>query len=112
MRHTLILLLLLPLFSFGQGGFYVGSTKAKPVSYDTVPALMLICDTSYLNTYMDIHTSGGKVYWTKGYAIKENTNQYYYKGGILVPIKETIGYLDKFKRPLRKTTVVWISKEY
>ena len=103
MKHTLILLLLLPLFSFGQRhmdssyGFFVMKDITNRI--DTVPVLMLISDTA-----KHIHFGYNyNVYWTRGYCVNTHNS---YNGS------PAFFYLDQFKRPLRKTTVVWISKEY
>jgi len=119
MKSLTIAILFLSVMSYGQkdtsydigGSTYLGSSIIKEdtsynigtiatyysrsiVTYDTVPVIMLICDTARVYDNYDF-----KVYWTKGYCIK-SSNSYY------------VTYLDRFKRPLRKTTLVWTNKEY
>ena len=72
------------------------SDSATYQRYDTVPALMLVSDTSVTN---------GRTYYIRGH--------YYYKYATLGnwDIVRRDYYFDRNKKPLPKNIVVWMVKE-
>lgn len=89
---------------------------------DTVKVLMLVCDTSRPNTIKKfedgtIFEKSGNVWWQFGYIVKEKieTDQWVTRAesmiGEFVSYWVTKQYLDKNKKPLQKSIIVWMSKE-
>lgn len=102
----------------------LGTTNIKYVTKDTVPALLLVCDTSgqmevyravsidtgangeflstgheYWDSVYEVNTS---VIWIKGYQVRYLYSEY------IDPIH--FQYLDVDKNPLPKNIVVWMAK--
>jgi len=74
------------------------------VKLDTIRVLLLTCDTitGYLPAIIDLNTTSSKqhvheVYWQYGYSVED------FRG-----IRE---YLDADKKPLKKSTIVFLTKE-
>lgn len=93
--------------------FYAGALPVYPK--DTVPCIMLCCDTTQVVYTDGSRSSGhknvpaGMALWWKGFEVRykidqpwrENSNDVYY---------EHISYLDADKKPLPETIIVWMSK--
>jgi len=79
-----------------------------PPTYDTSKVIMLVCDTLHYSNYVEAlnkrnyFDKSGVVTWVTGYQISKHE---YWK----FPLN--IGYLDSNRKPLPKTTVIWISKQ-
>ena len=149
-RKAVILLLLLPMMSQAQYGhtgkdlydtrevtekeskmiFYQDTTSSGIATkkfiipnYDTIPVIILVCDTVTVNTPYPSHKlsiHGNLVAWINGYEVREGIK---YWGGAdpngngLVPAiainktrYEHVKYLDLDKKPLENNIVVWITK--
>lgn len=158
MKKLLTILVLIPCFCFGQkrdsltdrtGDFMIGlpvinaPTSAGiimiehggySIPKDTIPVIMLVCDTSFVtfSSSLDVHESKDSiktlyhidnrvphVWWQFGYEVSESKwyDQIIEDRGesILVTpagYKEgLISYLDKDKKPLPKSIIVWMVKE-
>lgn len=78
----------------------------KQNQYDTIPVIMLVCDTTIHGKLLPYEIPN--VFWIRGFMIKEEVQL----KGLLTdenPVfKQTIGYLDKNKKPLN--LVVWDSR--
>jgi len=108
------------------------NVQAHTVIYDTIPCIMLVCDTGYKKGFdksfivystNDSTENIGKcehcvayVFWMKGYEVREK--HYYNNGrmrlnadGIIMPDCYTHKeYLDADKKQLPKNIIVWQSK--
>lgn len=98
---------------------------ASTIIYDTIPVIMLVCDTSYnplstMTVYVDTQLGipgymEGRynyVWWQFGYGVRKILawNKYYraddfYKGCTVV------AYLDDKRKPLPPSIIVWMSRE-
>lgn len=85
--------------------------------YDTVKVIMLCNDTSNTGIVYYIPNIGktkGTPYsfWAYGYKVTAFIGNKWDIGDILIPEHyELIDYLDKYKKPLNTSIVVWYSKE-
>lgn len=95
---------------------------------DTIKCIMLVCDTSYIQGLSDayvlynsndstesigeMHYHVPQVYWQYGYKVLSFVAQYWDEqdrqmgGNYVIQL-----YLDEYKKPLSKSTVIWQSKE-
>lgn len=109
----------------------IGTSEIKQLGYDTIPVVMLVCDTglkkssgafsvSYYNngdieTIYKVEDRIGFIWWQFGYSVREKyccingntSNLAYYKA---VPYFEHLYYLDDKKQPLSKNIIVWMAK--
>lgn len=72
--------------------------KPIQITYDTVPVLLLVCDTAKRFT----------TYWMKGYEVIERNPPPRISYGYDTYFQAE--YLDEKRKPLSKTIVVWMSK--
>jgi len=107
MKKTIIIaILLFNLAAAAQNDTsYIGKFRAVDTfvtTYDTIPVLMLLSDTaslvkSEIDNRFVVTERLGVAFWVKGYRARK-IDWYYHE-----PV-----YLDGDKKPLRKTTVIWI----
>lgn len=104
----------------GNRLYYVEATQK--IKNDTIPILMLVCDTSGFsaifwevdkNTRVVKEVKKDNVWWMFGYEVREHRS----KSDFQVCDWENAGRnycirqrLDENKKPLSKSTVVWVSK--
>ena len=109
-KHKVDSAVSLTIDSFGIAKYYIGlDSLSYKVSYDTVPCIMLVCDTAfymqhtvaYIRLQDDAQQAGRLAFWIRGYIATKSK----YSG---VYIEKT--YIDADKKPLSKNIVVWLSK--
>jgi len=94
--------------------FYTSATSLTTTGYlpkqDTIRVLMLVCDTSSeMPNGSGIHFF---IDWQYGYKVIEIVPQNWEVGDVQVQATwQTIQYLDADKKPLPKSTIVWLTKE-
>jgi hypothetical protein len=116
-----------------KGIYRCDTILIKRPPFDTIPCIMLVCDTNsmYINTYIEFATDTGRlirdttygnfnlmVWWQKGYSVGEKT--YYWSSpngdgftSDLAVRKErftNLYYLDFDKQRLSENIIVWFSK--
>src|ERR1039457_6657656 len=88
------------------------ATHTDKPTYDTIPVIMLVCDTSMGNVFDNYQLW---VYGKKGYEIRlVNPNGDYVRTNLAIYIPVTtyshVEYLDADKHPLSKSIIVWMTK--
>ena len=95
--------------------------------YDTIPVLMLVCDTAtysrfdtdaFIGNTIAVYKDGSVVYdpgviWQFGYEVRSVTSGYLYltEDGYFKPTYTHHSYLNRGKQPMKSSTVVWMVKE-
>lgn len=102
------------------GGTETVKDKSDPAMNDTIPVIMLVCDTARkLNGIESNSIWAGinhHVLWMFGYEVLEPTGEYYNcaNPNTLLYLSKQIfrhkEYLDENKKPLPKSTIVWMSR--
>ena len=120
MKKILLFLLFLPLIGWTQDtadyslkkldlkGIYRCDTfLIKKPPLDTIPCIMMVCDTNSMRVNEYYLHENIMVWWQKGYDVRE---KYYYMEDEVDYIH--LYYLDSDKKRLSKNIVVWMSKSY
>ena len=110
----LIIILLFPFVCNAQADTIYHATGADSLyviryEYDTIPCVMLVCDTSLQTytratpymTYIDYKDLDYSVRWQFGYFVQVRSTFFLKQGE----------YLDENKIALSKNKIVWISKQ-
>lgn len=122
MKKLLLILCFLPLIgctqiiSWEDTSYIITSKYEVPTTFDTVPCIMLVCDTAttgknwmicdtmpyhafLYNTYNTI------IWWDKGYEVREK--DYMFNGFVNYT---HLCYLDSKRQRFSKDIIVWMSK--
>lgn len=128
MKKLITILFLIPAMCWGQkmdtaylGDAIIVGANIKSgtiIKQDTIPVLMLVCDTSAMQGRIRYGWKGDtvrkitdsyyreNVWWQLGYEVLAGYPVY----ALLYP-NSVIAYLDKDKKPLPKSIVVFLTKE-
>ena len=107
-------------FIISSSDMTLGGTTIAPPTYDTIPVIMLVCDTApsmYPGIGIIITDEGysNKVYWIRGYEVRTvhccvngNTSNlaYYQPENYYLHHK----YLNSNKEALKPSVVVWMAR--
>lgn len=107
----------------GVAGYLTGGFNLprlhSPTRKDTIPVIMLTCDTLHYTNYTpsisikNYFDKAGTILWLKGYAAR--TQSMICCGGAYgesyVWMTGNTEYLDANKQPLNKNVIVWLTKQ-
>ena len=113
------LLLMLPVFCFGQEPYPIQRNLLPDIvlkipKQDTIPVIMLVCDTlKRQSENVAFYETSPQVWWKPGFVVRQKLLTEYPKRTLIeynYPLEQPI-YLDRRKKPLDSWIVVWMVKE-